>query len=233
MHSHWPEKDRLREPVLFGRKDWDERPNHPVVSTYKFCHLFTSETRRIIRTHIDDRPPKVMANGSVRDWSPLGNDPIKPPKLPAEHRLHKRWRARLNAIIKARQWADHHGVPYRFFVKSALRKVYFGQMYLLQYTKMPDAKLLNGAEMREHVLLGWAEQIDVQVQHATHPRYVLGNGLDHPDVDKHQQWLIGQIKRRSQPHFALGKFISLGLLDPALACDAFGPRIVEKALSRG
>ena len=227
VRLHWPEKDQEKELRLFQSKWWDHRHLSVCEATYLFCHLFTVETRSIIRAHIDDRPPRLAKNGKLVDWSPLGNDPIKPPK---DEKAQKRWRIKLNGIIRARQWADQHGIPYEFFVKCALRKIYFGQMYLLQFTKLPDTKMLNGAEMREHVLLQWAERLEAQIQYGRHDRYVLVNGCGHADVHKHQDWIVEQIKRRSHPHFALGKFIGMGLLDRDSAADAFGFGLVDKAL---
>lgn len=213
---------------MFATKDWDERVRHPVISTYYFCHLFTTETRAIIRAHVDDSPPKIASNGRVIDWEPIKAGDVFDP--PSSAQAMTRWKRKLGSVIRARQWADQHGVPYHFMIRTALRHIYFGRMYLLERTVLPDPGLLNGDQIREAILLAWVDQLEIKVQHGSHARYVLVNGDKHRDVKQHQVWLLSQIKRRPQPHYALAKFIKLGMLDPTIAALAF-PKHIQKALS--
>lgn len=227
LNTRWPEKERRLEPELFACKWWDARPYHPVISTYLFAHLFTEQTRKIIRAHIDDRPPRVTASGKVIDWQPLRRDIFEAPK--GSPRQVKAWERKLFSLIRARQFADAYGIPYGFFVRASLRAVYFGRIYLLEHTKLPDPGQLNGEEMRSKILAAWVEELGARIQAATHPRYLLVNDVGHPDVAAHQDWLIAQLKRRPDPRFGLRKFIGAGLLDPKRAAQAFGEARVSQA----
>lgn len=225
--TRWDDRQRAAEPALFATKDWDERVRHPVISTYYFCHLFVTETRLIIRAHVDNTPARVGVNGRVIDWNPIkSGDPLEPPN---GERAIKTWRRKLGSLIRARQWADEHGIPYQFMIRVALKRIYFGRHYLLQRSPLPDPGLLNGEQMREQVILAWVDQLEAKIQHGTHPRYLLVNGDKHPDVVKHQVWILQQAKRRGQPQFALANFIKQGLLDPKLVALAF-PNHIAQAL---
>ena len=227
LFTRWKDADRKRELSLFASKDWDERAEHPVISTYHFCHIFTEEVRLLIRAHVDNTPARVTRSGKIIDWFPIkSGDPLDPPDSDIQT---VKWRRKLNSIIRARQWADTHGIPYRFMIRTALKKIYFGRYYLLQRTTLPDPGLLNGEQMRQEILLAWVEQLETKIQHGTHSRYLVSSTPKHPDLFKHQCWIMQQIKRRSQPQYALSNFIRMDLLDPNAVALAF-PKHIDKAL---
>lgn len=227
--TRWSDKARRVELDLFQKKWWDYRQSHPVVATYLFAFLFTQETRRIIRAHIDPTPPRVTATGRVIDWNPIKDgDVFEPPHTRSDKTLNF-WVRKIGSLIKARQFADQHGIPYQVAVKTGLKHWYFGRSYFLEQMALPEPGMLNGKECQEAILLGWGEALDARIQVAEHPRY---KRLDdpHPDIAKHQAWICDQISRKTDPTHAIRKFVRQGVLSRELAETRYGSQRVARAL---
>ena len=227
LHTRWPPKEMRAEAALFQSKFWDYRHLHPVHATYLFAHIFTVETRAIIRAHIDNTPPRTLPSGHVLDWYPLGSGDVFEP---AGGKLQS-WQRKVKALIRARQFADRYGMPYSFFIRHALRHYYFGRYYLFDDERrtLPGPDMLNGEDCRIAVAEAWIEELGTRIHHATHPRYLVENDCGHHDVKAHQQALCDQIAKRSDPSYALKRFIGNGLLSPAVAAERFGTEHIAKA----
>lgn len=230
LHTRWPEKELRLEPELFQTKAFDLRHLHPVAATLLFAHIFTEETRTFIRAHIDDTPPRTLPSGRVLDWYPLGQGNLFDP--PSDERKLKAWKRKINALVRARQFADRFGIPYRFLIRRALRHWYFGRNYIFEeHRTLPGPDMLNGDECRAAIAEAWLEELQARIQYATHPRYLVQNGDGHHDVREHQEFLCDQIAKKINPVPALSKFMGMGLLSQEVARQRFGEERVSKALA--
>jgi hypothetical protein len=218
--SLWKPKERALERELFRTKWFDVRHLHPVQATYLMGHLFTQETRSIIRKHIDDTPARVMPDGTVRDWEPLKSGDILEPPDGSPKRVSF-WQRKINSLIRCRMYADSLGIPYTFFVKTGLDRLYFGRMYILDRKKLPEPGILNGKEMRDYILLKWGEELDVRIQYSDHPRYNIAAGYQCDDACDHEKWIIDQIKRKSDPKPAIRTFVGKRLISIDACKQAF------------
>lgn len=230
LANRWGAKERAAEPELCRRAWFDYQHMHPVNRTYLFAHLFTAETRLIIRQHIDDSPPKVSASGTVRDWEPIkAGDMFEPP---GDARRLKYWKRKISSLIKARQMADHYAIPYPQFVKFGLRHWYFGRSYFLEQTVLPEPGLLNGEECRIAIAEKWLDELRGRIHHATHPRFQVAAGLSTDlDLIVHQEYILQQIARKSDPVPALRKFFALGWLSPERAALHHSPEQIAQAIA--
>ena len=205
----WTPAQLKGEVKLFREKWWDYRHLHPLVATDLFGHVFTIELRRLIREHINPAPPKVMPDGRVLDWNPLGlNIFIKPLSASRE----KLWRRKLNGLIKARQIADADGIPYQVFIRVGLRHLYFGPGgYLMEHVKLPTPLLLYGETCLQAARIAWFETMQAGVITAQSPRFQLpGDGTQ--DYAAHQAWLLSQVERRSMPRFSAKRLMEQGFI---------------------
>ena len=228
LYTRWGSSSIILEPKLLETRWFDHRQLHPVQATYLFGDLFTNETRRIIRAHINPAPPVILPSGVVKDWCPLKDgDILKPPLLSKQV---NRWAAKIKALIKARQYADTIGIPYDFFIKTALKHYYFGRYYFTEYKKLPTPQMLNGEECRQEILIEWVNTIEGSIQYAKHSRFLIKNDNGHQDIKDHQKWLMDQMQRKSNPVLALRKFINMDLLSVEQATIRFGAQTVSRAI---
>ena len=227
--THWSGKLRKAESDLFQSKWWDYRHLTVVEATRLFGQCFSGETRRIIRAHIDDTPPKLLMDGTYKDWEPLQKGDIFRP--PLRETAVKAWKSKIHSLIRARQDCDRAGVPYPFYMRVALRHWYFGRYYFIQHRTMPSTAMLNSPECYNAVLQSWMEAIASQIQVATHDRYRLPQSEAHPDIEAHQVWLCKQIARKPEPKYALRKFMQLGFLSREIAEQHFSPMQLQAAIA--
>ncbi len=208
LHTRWPSAERRREPELFTTKWWDYRQMAPAQATYYFAHLFTEHTRKIIREHLNDAP---AANG--RDWHPIKSGDVFEP--PADERRHAYWRRKITGLVRARQAADAEGIPYEVFIPTALRYFYFGggtYVFAKRGGMMLEPSLLYGEEVMAEIAQAWIAQLEMRVQAARHPRFLLANDDGHPDHQAHRDWLEQQLARRAMPELARRRLVKEGYL---------------------
>jgi hypothetical protein len=213
LWTRWPDKERKREPKLFQTKWWDYRLLHPAASTYLFAHLYTEETRRVIREHINDAAAVITASGSVRDWYPIKAGDIFEP--PASERQADYWKRKIGGLIRSRQAADEDGIPYPLYIREALKHFYFGKgSYVLGRTqaKIVEINLLAGDEVRGVIATRWLEEVQIKVQTAAHPRYLRVHDTTHLDHTAYRAWLHQQLGLRSAPEHARARLEKLGHL---------------------
>jgi hypothetical protein len=218
LYTLWPDKERKREAKLFAQKWWDYRTLSVVHATYLFSHILTTETRSIIRAHIDDAPATVAPNGTVRDWNPIKAGDVFDPPSQASRMPY--WRRKVGGLIRARQAADAEGIPYEVFVKAGLRHFYFGAgSYVLQRqdqngsrTVMPEPNLLYGEDCLAQIRDTWLQALGSRLHAAEHPRYRIANDDGHADHAEHRDWLRQQLDRRPVQDWAAARLVRDGLL---------------------
>jgi len=236
FNTRWVTSSAKVEPKLLGKKWFDYRAEHPVISTYRFGHIFTAEVRRMIRLHLDPTPPVIGPGGQVRDWNPIkAGDFFEPPASKDQRKLAY-WKRKIGSLVRARQAADAWGIPYPFYMRTAVSYIYFKGFLVFEHVKLPEPGLLNGDELSDHVLAKWVEQIESGIQCATHPRYLcanrpVSNDPRHPDYADHDAWLIAQLKRKSDPRFGIRNLMRDGFLSRAVAEQAFGRERVDAAIA--
>ena len=218
MNTRWPSKFALGEADLFGSKWWDYRFEHPVISTYRFAHVFGEKTREFIRKHIDDTPPRLSASGKLVQWEPIKSGDIFEP--PATSR-QAYWKQKISATIKARHFADTAGIPYEFYIHHGLKHWFFGRNYFLEHTKLPSPMLLNNLDCIAKILDAWEDYLGAKIHHGEHPAYVFSADFN-PFRDAHEQFILDQISKKADPKFALRKFLGAGLITRASAVKRFG-----------
>lgn len=228
LATRWGVKERALEASLCRRTWFDYRHLHPVNRTYLFAHLFTAETRTIIRKNIDDAPPRIVG-GVVRDWEPIKAGDVFDPPAAANRLLY--WKRKITSLIRARQAADHYAIPYTQFVRYGLRHWYFGRSYFLERTVLPEPGLLNSEECRVAIGLKWLDDMSGVIQHATHSRFQVQAGAStQTDLIEHQEYILRQIARKSDPIPALRKFFALGWLSPDRAALHYRAEQISRAL---
>lgn len=225
--NRWPSKERAAEAVLFDRKHFDYRHMHPVEATYLFGHIFVTEVRKFIRAYIDNTPPSITPSGKVRDWMPLKGGDIF--ESPSDDKRVKGWIRKTNALIRARQFVDNYGISYSFAIKEALRHWYFGRDYIFEYREMPGPDMITNDDCVQVIAEKWMQEIESRIIYSDHPRYQI-IGETHPDLDKHQDFILAQILRKTDPVPALRKFIGLGVLSEERARMIFQHEHVDRAL---
>ena len=230
LHSRWDDKQVKEELKLFSRKWWDYRHQHPVNSTYLFAHIFTRETRAIIRKHIDNTPPKVTAKGTVIDWHPLKSGDVFDP--PSDVNKLKGWKRKTKSLIKARQTADRFGIPYEFFIKAGLKHYYFGRFYIFEeHRTLPSPEMLTSDDCLVAIAEAWLQELESRIHYGTHERYLIANDAGHTDVVEHQKSILNQINRKTNPIPALSKFLKLGYLSERAVRDRYGEDRLQKSLA--
>jgi hypothetical protein len=124
------------------------------------------------------------------------------------------------------------GIPYGIFVRAGLKHIYFGRYYFVDGSRatLPHPRMLNNEDCRMAILETWEQELEGRIQSATHPRYLLTNKVDHPDITEHEAFLVQQIKRKPNPSFALRRFIMERRLSVTTAKEAFGIERVRQAL---
>jgi hypothetical protein len=195
LHTRWAEAERRREPELMRSKWWDYRLLHPVHATYLFSHILDRELRAIIRHHLDDAPARVTSTGRVLDWHAVKEGDVFEP--PANPQRHTYWKRKMLGLIRARQTADADGIPYDLFCREGLRHYYLGAgSYMLGRSKVPEPNLLYSDACLLTIRTKWLETLQMRVQHAQHPSYLVQNDDGHPDRLAHRIWLAGQLRQR-------------------------------------
>lgn len=218
----WKPDLARQEAALYDSKWYDCRDLHPVQATEWFGFEFTKAVRQTIRAHINPAPPVVRANGKVSDWNPIKDGDIFEQRPGLSPMKVNSWRSKINSLIRARQNADAIGCPYGIYAREAVRRIYFGRDYLLQFTELAVPKHMVGAEMQDHLLMYWADILESKIQHAEHPRFLVSSGSNHPDVISHRSFLLDQINRRSVKKFSAQTLVNKGLLTVEEVHQRFG-----------
>ena len=222
LHTRWADRERQRECGLMRTKWWDYRLLHPTHATYLFAHILDQELRAIIRGHLDNTPARVTESGRVLDWHAVKEgDVFEPPLNPARHAY---WRRKLTGLIRARQAADADGIPYGLFCREGLRHYYLGAgSYMLGRAKVPEPNLLYSDACLLTIRTKWLEQLQLRVQHAQHPAYLVQHDDGHPDRLAHRLWLVAQLRQRPaglERQNAFKRLVRAGVLPGADICVA-------------
>lgn len=216
LRTRWSPAELKREPELMRTKWWDYRLVHPVHATYLFASVLDRELRAIIRTYLDDTPARRTNGGRVLDWHMIKEGDVFEP--PADPRRVGYWKRKTLGLIRARQTADADGIPYDLFCREGLRHYYLGAgSYLLARSRIPEPNLLYSEACLLVIRTKWLEQLQMRVQHAGHPAYLMANDDRHPDRIAHRHWLIEQLRGRSAGiarDNALKRLVGGGLLPP-------------------
>lgn len=226
LNTRWPVADARREAELMRSKWWDYRLLHAVHATYFFAHILDAETRQIIRTYLDDAPARVATNGQVVDWHVIkAGDVFQPPVSPVPAR-QAYWKRKVTGLIRARQVADRDGIPYDLFCREGLRHYYLGAgtyVFDKRGGKVIEPNLLYNEACLLVIRGKWLEQMQMRVQHAAHPIYLVQNDDGHPDRLAHRLWLVEQLRCRPDGvarKNAIRRLVRAGLLPGAESIKA-------------
>lgn len=196
-----------REAALFQTKAWDYRFLHPIEATYLFAHIYNEQFALACHRRIDYKRAPFIRGAR-------GEDPL----------LHSK--AQLTGLIKARQWADEHGMPYDFHCAHALS---FAEERDWRYLPKPaqlysSKKSADETTMRHEVLAAWEARQKSSIVPARSSYYHLDNYEGTDLQNAHQVWLVAKLRETVNMHTlrAMSLIYDYRVLSPALYRAAFG-----------
>ncbi|PCI37995.1 MAG: hypothetical protein COB46_12440 [Rhodospirillaceae bacterium] len=205
--------DRLKlEGPLFYTKWFDYRYMHPLDATQLFADKFVEISKEVHSRNFDiDEAEKMRF-------------------LSSKKLFEMKFRS-LTSLWQARQYADHIGVPYDFYLRRAFD-------HLLKRgarKKLPRPNQLHDEKTLKAVDEAWsAESKDPTARSflAEDPRYRNEHYQGDPYQDEHHEWVIDIIRRRNKArtplHIAQLCFEDR-LVPEQKVIEAFGESLVETA----
>lgn len=210
--TFWGKTEKKAElKLLKEREGWFSILHLPPSErTRQFADIFTKTTREIIRRYLDERGPVELGNGAVKDWNPIKSGDIFDITGMSEEG-EKKYLAKMKALIRARQFCDNHGIPYDFACKVVIKLFYFEKSYLRKFSKLPQPRLFLINEIKEHLILAWADSVRSKIQIFDDESMKIG---DNPSkiALRHQDWVIAQIGIRATKTFAAKNMLSRGFV---------------------
>lgn len=190
------------EPALFGTKWWDYRILHPMQATYLFAH----EYRRARRAGLKRR---------IEYWAAVNAPVFGKHKVEQENGKEKSVaiedftdgsKTLITGLIKARQMADRHGIPYYSYCRAAVR---YAEDMLWTYVPKPHQmyanqkrKDINGEPIEPilaSVIRQWEESKRSNPKLANDEFYLADNYCQHPFQEAHKQEAMKIIRRSPVP----------------------------------
>lgn len=128
-------------------------------------------------------------------------------------------------IHLARQAFDLIGVRYNFGLAFAMRR------FLERgWRSMPRPNQLYGDELLADLADAWAEECKVRLQIPKNPYFLAENYEGSRIQNEYNEWLVGQIKMRQNPHLALGNALyTAKVLPESIARSAFDEITITRA----
>jgi hypothetical protein len=131
----------------------------------------------------------------------------------------------LTGLWKGRQLADAFGMPYDFFIETAMEK---GMRIKRNY--LPRPQQLYSGDVREHVGQAWADHKRGRLTVAQHPDYTNASYDGRAYQDAHHKYLVEQISTRSGHEHLLADFIWKRQMLPVMVAERyFEASVVERA----
>ncbi len=194
------------ERELFATKWWDYRALHPTKATALFAHEYRLGFKRAARVYVDIASVD-LAHGFKGES------------------IFARPQREITGMWNARMMADRWCVPYRFWINTAI-----------DYTadngwkRFPRPMHLHSEEIVKVVCEAWLEELSGRLIEPKHPRYHAINYAGLPDQDAFQNWLCGQIAKRSQPQYSLAQYLyRTPMLTERAVAERFPPHIIALA----
>lgn len=181
--QHINHKEARIEPELMTTKWFDYRRLHPMQATYYFVKCYNDAYREFYRKAVNaDAAPFVR---SIKDHN----------FLDAKEKMTF-WRLRQNC--------DKVGLPYDFFLRFAMNRHHrtVGADDGKVYAPRPTAFVKN-EELFADAMIAWEDACAASLRIACDPYYRTSNYTGGRDQQAHEAFVIGQIKRRGVPHYAL------------------------------
>lgn len=180
--QHIPFKEYKGEAELMASKWFDYRRLHPMQATYYFVKCYTQAYQNFYRKAINAEVAPFVRCIKEKDF------------LEAKERL---------SIWRLRRLCDQLGVRYDFFLNFAMNHHYRmvadgGKVYPPR-----PAHLLRNEDMIADAVIAWEEQCQATLQIATDPYYRTSQFVGSRDQLDHEAFVIGQIKQRKVPQYAL------------------------------
>ena len=179
------------ESELYGSKWWDYRLMHPVTATRAFMKAYVDAVKNYLKKQID---LYIGMNARV----------LK------QEDLFLETKTTITGLWKARQIADKHGIPYEFWCNRAMDYAdeccwpYYPKPSHLYSEKVKEtAGSLEGISMVEFVVSKWEEWRRANTLLSSDEFYQPSQYVEHIYQKAHLESLVKQIKRSSQPEFAL------------------------------
>ena len=204
---------------------FDYKHDHPVKRTYRFAAEYMKAYKALYMKYIDCDADHIY--GLSRPNDPLDNDPPK----------NKKTKLRTPTCLwRARQVADGLGMPYDFYVSTALEQL-FRTRYKKTLLSMNaenkqrlniQASAMYSDELVAHVAQKWEEYQKARIIWSENealaftPDEMALKNAPHEYKLAYEKYLIKQIYQRTMRDFALDTAIQRGYLRPQIAYKIFG-----------
>lgn len=206
-----------QEAALMQTKWFCYRRLHFIKATYLFAEAYKRAFERCWKVNFDRWE---LAKTGLKPWS--GAD------------IFDLSEQRYMGFVRARQAADHFGVPYDTFCRYALQAVLDNGWMLKEASKhgsMPRPEYLRALTPIKVAVRTWElEECPAKLRFSPLRYYLLEHYVEAPDQDDHQTWLINQIKERPTPKYALAKVLyGRPMLFEERAVEVWGERTIQDA----
>lgn len=213
--QHIPNDLLQKEAGLYRTKWFDYRRMHPTKATYLFAHEFNRAYQGfMVATH--DQSGRYMRAFKQMDI------------LEARERL---------SVWRLRQLADSLGMRYDFFLNKAFRWHSHDGWFLKKLDKggraaPRPAHIGANPELITDVMMAWEEECAARIQFPKDTRYKVENFFGHVDQLDWETYLVGQIKTRRHPQYALHAALYVErTLRIERAVQEFDERVVHSAIA--
>lgn len=209
--QHIPRKERDGESALMDKKWFDYRLMHPMQATYYLVHLYREAYRDFVRRSMNYEAAPYSQAIKERDF------------VLAREKL---------SFWRLRRTIDQLGMRYDFFLRFAMS--YLHKMIGNGKVYPPRPSMLMKEELLGEALAAWEDMCESSLQFAQSPSYRVSqfNQCFRADQKAHEQFVIGQIKKRRVPRYSLHAAIYLyDVVSIEAALQAFDVQTVEGALA--
>ncbi|WP_028449687.1 hypothetical protein [Chitinibacter tainanensis] len=200
-------KTRSVEAELYETKWFDYRFLHPVMATYWFNHCYIMAYRQFfVRTRYDYKMAEV--------------------KMPLKDALDPFANKHTTSIVRARQQADRHGIPYDFFCNSIMR---IAEEQCWERHPLPAQ--LYSDDIGEAMGEDWKKHQSAAMRDPVDPRYHASQFCGNEHQLAYIDYQLTRYGHDSYPHqVAIGQRIIDGRLPESIVRDRLGGDYVYRAL---
>lgn len=193
------------ETELMDLKWFEYRHLHPTQATYLYAHHYTLEYRKIFQK-IVDQSLGAFVTGSK------GKDAMK--------------KTETVGFWKGRQQADRLGMPYDYYIGSAMRFLIEGKIW----KRVPRPVHLYSKPVIEHVSNYWVETLLVGTIEPSTAHLSHDNDFTMQCKSDIARWLCEALKTRKNPHFGLSHYMFEKMLIPEnIALQYFDADVISQA----
>ena len=183
-------KKHFAQELRLMRSKWfDYRILHPVVATYRYAHEYTLAFRRYYSKVIDHQKGQFIKGFKGKDA--LASSSV-------------------TAFFTGRRTADQYGIPYDFYISTALN-----YLYVKKWKHLPRPCHLYAEDVQEAVVEKWTEYSQSALILAQDPFFKDASKRHLPEFQAHQDWLTFRLSLSKVKSIAAQSLIEQGyLLEP-------------------